>query len=364
MKINRRFSANCLLLAFFVTLQTLSSIQAQKRDSEVYKFPENNYTDTRSVIRIPDIDGYKTLKCDFHSHTFFSDGHVSPVARVNEAWNDGLDAIAITDHIEYRPHKEYVIADFNKSNELAVAHGNNIGFIVIKGAEITRKKPIGHLNALFIQDANKLEVKDPVDAIKEAVRQGAFILWNHPGWPDDMTTMYDIHKELIKENLIHGVELCNGFTWFPKVMTWSDETGLTITANTDIHHMTNHAYKEGDIARTMTLVFAKERSEEGIKEALFAGRTLAVFHGYVVGKAEYIKSLIDASLDVRVIHEKKGVIEVRNSSDLQFILKHGKTNLSVVRPGTVTRMTVKQGQDVVFSNCFVSEHDNLKMPVW
>ncbi len=363
MKINRRFSANCLLLAFFVTLQTLSSVQAQKRDSEVYKFPENNYTETRSVIRIPDIDGYKTLKCDFHSHTFFSDGHVSPVARVNEAWNDGLDAIAITDHIEYRPHKEYVIADFNKSNELAVAHGNNIGFIVIKGAEITRKKPIGHLNALFIQDANKLEVKDPVDAIKEAVSQGAFILWNHPGWPDDSTTMYDIHKKLIKEKLIHGVELCNGFNWYPRVMTWIKETGITVTANTDIHHLTGTAYGDG-AKRTMTLVFAKERTEEAIKEALFAGRTLALFQGYVAGKEQYIKSLIKASLDVRVINAEKGLIEVTNLSDFQFVLKHGKYNLNVVLPGKAVRMTVKQGVEVEFSNCVISENDRLSMKLW
>ena len=350
-----------VLFLCFISL-SVSVLQAQKRDSEVYKFPEYNYTDSRAIIRIPDIEGYKTLKCDFHSHTFFSDGHVSPVARVNEAWNDGMDAIAITDHIEYRPHKEYVIADFNKSNEIAANHGKNIGFIVIKGAEITRKKPIGHLNALFIQDANKLEVKDPVDAIKEAVSQGAFILWDHPGWPDDSTTMYDIHKQLIKEKLIHGVELCNGFNWYPKVMTWSEETGLTITANTDIHHLTGTAY--GKAARTMTLVFAKEKTEAGIKEALFAGRTLAVFHGYIAGKENLIKSLIKESLEIRVINQEKGVIEVTNHSDLQYVLKHGKFNLNMILPGKVTRMTVKQGVEVEFSNCVITEEERLKMKLW
>ena len=88
------------------------------------------------------------------------------------------------------------------------------------------------MNALFIQDANKLDLPDPVDAIKAAVAQGAFILWNHPGWPDDQTTMYDIHKELINNKLIHGVELTNGFNWYPRVMVWAKEYGLTIQANT------------------------------------------------------------------------------------------------------------------------------------
>jgi hypothetical protein len=56
-------------------------------------------------INFPDILGYKTLKCDFHLHTVFSDGQVWPTTRVDEAVREGLDAIAITDHIEYQPHK-------------------------------------------------------------------------------------------------------------------------------------------------------------------------------------------------------------------------------------------------------------------
>jgi 3',5'-nucleoside bisphosphate phosphatase len=85
-----------------------------KKNQDVYKFPEHHLVNTREIIRIPDIEGYQTLKCDFHTHTIFSDGHVSPVLRVNEAWSNGLDAIAITDHIEYHPFKEYVVADHKK----------------------------------------------------------------------------------------------------------------------------------------------------------------------------------------------------------------------------------------------------------
>ncbi|HOI80411.1 MAG TPA: PHP domain-containing protein, partial [Petrimonas sp.] len=52
----------------------------------------------RSNIVIPDVNGFKVLKCDFHMHTVFSDGDVWPTVRVQEAWREGLDAIAITDH--------------------------------------------------------------------------------------------------------------------------------------------------------------------------------------------------------------------------------------------------------------------------
>lgn len=60
----------------------------------------------RNEIRIPNILGYITLKCDFHMHTVFSDGKVWPTVRVDEAWREGLDAIALTDHIKQLWTKE------------------------------------------------------------------------------------------------------------------------------------------------------------------------------------------------------------------------------------------------------------------
>jgi len=73
----------------------------------------------RGNIAIPDLNGYVTLKCDFHAHTVFSDGLVWPTVRIDEAYREGLDAIAITDHIEYRPYKEDVVASHNRSYEIA-----------------------------------------------------------------------------------------------------------------------------------------------------------------------------------------------------------------------------------------------------
>src|SRR5690554_7062845 len=90
----------CLFLCFF------AKSTAQVQNDEVYEYPNLNSQDYRYNIRIPDIDGYKTLKGDFHIHTVFSDGKVWPDQRVKEAWNEGLDVIAITDHIEYRPNQK------------------------------------------------------------------------------------------------------------------------------------------------------------------------------------------------------------------------------------------------------------------
>ena len=126
--------------------------QAQLRNADVYEVTEMDHSMQRNVVTIPGFDGYQTLKCDFHIHTAFSDGSVWPDMRVEEAWQEGLDAIAITDHIEYRPHKELLKGDLNESFKIAKKRGDELGFVVIHGSEITRSKPLGHLNALFLQD--------------------------------------------------------------------------------------------------------------------------------------------------------------------------------------------------------------------
>ena len=59
----------------------------------------------RNEMKIPNIDGYVTLKGDMHMHTIFSDASVWPTTRVDEAVMEGLDFLCITDHIDGRLHK-------------------------------------------------------------------------------------------------------------------------------------------------------------------------------------------------------------------------------------------------------------------
>ena len=56
----------------------------------------------RNEIVIPQVNGYNVYKADLHTHSVYSDGNTTPEWRVDEAWYDGLDIIAITEHIEYR----------------------------------------------------------------------------------------------------------------------------------------------------------------------------------------------------------------------------------------------------------------------
>ena len=334
--------------------------QAQIRNDELQELTHMDQTNVRSEISIPNIGQYQTLKCDFHIHTIFSDGNVWPTMRVSEAWQEGLDAIAITDHIEYRPHKKVVLGDLNESFKIAKQYGDGIGFIVIQGTEITRKKPLGHLNALFINDANMMEVEDPLMAIDKALEQGAFIQWNHPGWPDDKSTLYPVHDELLKAGKIHAVEVLNYMEYYPVAFDWCNQYGIAPMANTDIHDLISGTYGcGGGRMRPMTLVFATERSEKGIKEALFARRTAALFDGKLVGKAEYLMQLLEASLKIRRINN--GSIEVTNVSDIPFeITNGGKLYLFPCRK--TVRIGIPKGGEIVVKNCFVGMNQNLTIP--
>ena len=166
---------------------------------------------TRMEMRIPNqINGFITLKGDLHTHTYFSDGSVSPDMRVDEAWKTGLDVLAITDHIEYKTNREYITGDENTSYNLAKKRAVERGIILIKGTEITRKQPIyGHFNALFVKDSNKLKVDDPKAAIEAAISQGAFVLWNHPAWAVDTCRIHEFQENLFKNKMIHGIEVFN-----------------------------------------------------------------------------------------------------------------------------------------------------------
>jgi len=75
---------------------------------------ENKRPVYRKNVVIPNVGEYQVLKCDFHMHTVFSDGHVWPNVRNQETWQEGLDAYAITDHVEYTPHKDDVTVNYNR----------------------------------------------------------------------------------------------------------------------------------------------------------------------------------------------------------------------------------------------------------
>ena len=309
-------------------------------------------------FKFPDIPGYKTLKCDFHQHTVFSDGSVWPDIRVAEALMDGLDAISLTEHLEYQPHKDDIPhPDRNRSYDIAIKEAGAHDLVIVKGSEITRKMPPGHNNAIFLSDPNKLLVSDSIQVFREAKKQGAFTFWNHPNWTpqrkDGMATLTDVHKLLIREKLLDGIEVVNDQTFSVEALQIALDNNLTIMGNSDIHKLVDWDFKvpEGG-HRPITLVFAKERTAESIKDALMNRRTVAVFKDLLIGRNEFLIPLIENSLKVssaKYIGKYNVLgVEIENLSGTAIILQnqskytlHNNNDLVTLKAGEKTTVEVK-----------------------
>lgn len=294
------------------------------------------HPDAERYIAFPDIPGYKTLVCDFHQHTVFSDGEVWPDIRIREALADGLDAIAITDHLEYQPHQEDIPhPDRNRVFQLAQEAAKGQDLLVINGSEITRDLPPGHANAIFLADANKLLGLDSLEVFREAKRQGAYIIWNHPHWyaqnPKGTAVLTKMHKQMLKEGLIQAVEIVNEHSYSDEALKIAIDNKLTLMGASDIHDLIDWQFSipEGG-HRPVTLVFAAEKTEPALREALDKGRTVVWFDNTLIGRKEYLVPLIQQSLSIhktQVMESNTGKstvvsVYIRNTADADFVLEN------------------------------------------
>ncbi|MFI3263111.1 MAG: PHP domain-containing protein [Rikenellaceae bacterium] len=293
---------------------------------------------SRQPINFPKVGGYEVLKADFHTHTIFSDGQVTPSERIVEAYNEGLDAVAITDHLEIQRNVKDVTTSTNRnrSYELTIPTAEKLDIISIKGCEITRVVQPGHSNAIFIKDAeeifNPTNNENPADAegYEEAVRiakkQGGFIFYNHPfhQLADDKITMPKEVKNLIETGDIEGIEVINGDRFCQEGYDWAMENNLTIVANSDAHSSMPVCLRQHDIThRAMTLVLAKERTPEAILEALRAHRTIVRWRETLIGREELVKELVSTCLPMidYSIDGRNLTFKVKNISSQKFRLE-------------------------------------------
>jgi hypothetical protein len=275
-------------------------------------------------INFPDILGYQTLKCDFHTHTVFSDGQVWPTTRVDEAAREGLDAIAITDHIEYQPHKKDVPTNHGRSNQIANGAAKKRKILFPNAAEITRDTPPGHFNALFLQDVKPLDTEEFLDAMKAANDQDAFVFWNHPDWKPEHKGWFDVHDTIYENKWVHGIEVANGSGYHLNGHKWGLEKNLTMLGNSDMHAPSHITETTPENHRTMTLVFAKDRTPEALKEALMKGRTAVWFKDQLIAKEDYLSAIFAASVKVIDVYQRgdrKAFMEVANNCDLNIKLQ-------------------------------------------
>ena len=322
------------------------------------------------TMSFPDTKEYLTISTDLHTHSVFSDGHVWPNIRVAEARKDNIDVLAITEHLEYQPHIMHIPHENRNSAYIeAKRSASGTDLIVINGSEITREMPPGHINAIFVKDANKLykfdqkllpEAKEliqeraqgaelpeeqmqvienyalgnlypPLEALKEAKNQGAFVFWNHPMWgsqaSDGIARLDEMHKEFITKDLLHGIEIVNTGTYSEEAFKIALENNLALIGTSDVHDLIEWDYDaHNNEHRPVTLVFAKERNEASIKEALFDRRTVVVFKDRLIGKSEHLLPLLESIISISSNGYRKGTqilkIEILNNSSANMVLEN------------------------------------------
>ena len=322
------------------------------------------------TMSFPDTKEYLTISTDLHTHSVFSDGHVWPNIRVAEARKDNIDVLAITEHLEYQPHIMHIPHENRNAAYIeAKRSASGTDLIVINGSEITREMPPGHINAIFVKDANKLykfdqkllpEAKEliqeraqgaelpeeqmqvienyalgnlypPLEALKEAKNQGAFVFWNHPMWgsqaSDGIARLDEMHKEFITKDLLHGIEIVNTGTYSEEAFKIALENNLALIGTSDVHDLIEWDYDaHNNEHRPVTLVFAKERNEASIKEALFDRRTVVVFKDRLIGKSEHLLPLLESIISISSNGYRKGTqilkIEILNNSSANMVLEN------------------------------------------
>ena len=357
-----------ILLALLVSI---CSVSAQKRSIIHHNGGIVGDKGVRNEIYIPKVMGYNVYKADLHTHTIYSDGDITPALRVCEAWSDGLDIIAITDHMEYRrterelfqymkdyidpayrgqgavntnvlnrdPDSNGILVDFNVGSTAAEKEAKRLGIMAIKGVEITRGK-LGDYNALFTTDNNALYDPNLEQTIRNARAQGAFIIHNHPQYSKQTASTLPPHcEDFHAKNLIDGIEISNGFTIYDRLIDYCLKGKYTPFATSDAHFLISARFPNAgkEYYRNMTLILAKDCTEKAIKEALRAGRTIAYSANMLIGSEKLLTELFKACVEVEKVGtdwKKLGVL-VRNKSSLPFaVSKDGKKEYIVPAHGT------------------------------
>jgi len=182
-----------------------------------------------------------------------------------------------------------------------------------------------------LKDIGKLRTEEYKDAVKAAVDQGAFVFWNHPGWtgqqPEGKSIWYPEHTELYENGWMHGIEIVNQYDYYPRAHKWCLDKKLTMMANSDSHNPINFEYNlQNGEHRAMTLVLAKERTIEAIKEALFKRRTVVYYKNMLIGEEKYLRPIFNESIevdnaDITIKGRSRVYIQIRNRSDVSFELE-------------------------------------------
>jgi len=222
---------------------------------------------------------YEVLKCNFHTHTTYSDGQYTPAQVVNLYDSADYDVLAITDHNTVAGYAE------------AKAEGDKLGLTVICGEEIGSSQydwPDGsfkHIVALFIHEAILPDGVVPT-CFDKIHAQGGIGVVAHPTWGGAWSNWQNYQT----------AEYIDGWEVGDSRLEWVYKSNYIYLRNHDFHGDTLlHLF-----SKCWTYVLAENRTESGVKEALMSRRTVIYYSGELYG-SPYALSLYIQNQDLTQI---------------------------------------------------------------
>ncbi|MEO7328697.1 MAG: CehA/McbA family metallohydrolase [Minicystis sp.] len=203
--------------------------------------------------------GYRVLEADFHAHTRFSDGFLSPFDLVLQARRRGLDALAITEHNMIFPGK--MARWFSRLTG---------GPTILVGEEVTTFRY--HVHGIGLTEP--IRAGEPLaQLIADVHRQGGVVIAAHPvksAWPSFEAELDGLDGTELMHPLAFG---SGGAGW-----RWEDMRAFYERSLASGHPLTAigssdyHFFSPLGVCRT--LVFARDDDEEAVLEAIRQGHTV------------------------------------------------------------------------------------------
>ncbi|SVD48065.1 uncharacterized protein METZ01_LOCUS400919 [marine metagenome] len=168
-------------------------------------------------------------------------------------------------------------------------------------------------------------------AVEAANQQGAFLFWNHPDWyrqaADGIARLTPMHKAMIEKGYIHGIEVVNGNGYSAEAFQIAIDNNLAIIGTSDVHDLIDWDYEpHAGGHRPVTLVFARSKNVNSIKQALDERKTVIWFKNRLIGLKENLIPLINSSLSTGSDAYSDGTtiarFTIQNSSDATFVLRN------------------------------------------
>ncbi len=220
------------------------------------------------------------LTMDLHIHSTYSREALQPTEILEYAQTQLLDAVAISDHYETQGVVE--ARDWLKNHPYhplcltaqEVSAGEHFHFVIIGG----------------LAGQNLFRRKNLIKQLEVHHRAGGVVIMAHPWTAIHNSWVAGCLKELLAENLLDGMELCNASLMemssraggYLKSLweEWVVPYGLGITGGSDCHQLKQHRYPGA--GRTYLKVVLP--GEAGIIEALRARRMVGgVFSEQLLG---------------------------------------------------------------------------------